>query len=567
MNRISVYILAIFLINLGFIAPVGATSYAYKQITAGDDNKIITDSDLDAFVWEDRGYMFSETSRGSAIFYFDGESTTRISENAGHGDAGGLLSNGKIAFLRNSTVISHRYEIYLYDIASGNISQVTNDGLAKGSLTFMNNRLAWYTSEDYPFSQTKTNIWVYDVNSQATTQLTNDPPSTNYVPVNLFPALTNDKVYWVKSRTSLYEHDFNTGLTSQITSGKAIETIVTDASSVAWLEYPGTTTSGLMNVYMYNGTAVTQITSTNSNTGVSINGNYVMWHDNVTFNGRILAYDITTGLTNVIAEGGGRLTTDGTRFFYYKNTSIIGSDYVQEPFVKVIETGVETKISFPLGRMSYGKMIIGPNILAWSGESGPLGGSRYQQVFIAQELDAPQNLTAATPTNQKPDLSWDSVATAASYNIYRNGSLAGNTVTPTYIDNGASDGAYDYQVTAVNSLGIESAKSNIVSVTYDSTLPGGSFTGNPSVIRLLGERITGTATDSFIGVQKVEIISGAAVLSSATGEIVLSCDATNNNCTWDADPASLSTGPQILTLQITDVTGNVYTTQAVYGIL
>ena len=76
----------------------------------------------------------------------------------------------------------------------------------------------------------------------------------------------------------------------------------------------------------------------------------------------------------------------------------------------------------------------------------------------------PTNLTAASPTQQPPALSWDAITGATSYNIYRNGSLLDSSTSPTYTDTSAPIGSENYYVTAVTTNG-ESVPSNQISVT------------------------------------------------------------------------------------------------------
>ena len=75
----------------------------------------------------------------------------------------------------------------------------------------------------------------------------------------------------------------------------------------------------------------------------------------------------------------------------------------------------------------------------------------------------PTGFVAPSPT-QHPILTWNSVSTATSYNVYRNGLLVGSATGTTYTDNSAPVGAFSYYVTAVNLTG-ESGPSSTASVT------------------------------------------------------------------------------------------------------
>jgi hypothetical protein len=68
------------------------------------------------------------------------------------------------------------------------------------------------------------------------------------------------------------------------------------------------------------------------------------------------------------------------------------------------------------------------------------------------------------------------VAGAASYNIYRNGTKIGSSISTAYTDNNAPEGSSTYYVTTVNPSG-ESSASNNVNVLVDRTAP---FIGVPA---------------------------------------------------------------------------------------
>lgn len=118
--------------------------------------------------------------------------------------------------------------------------------------------------------------------------------------------------------------------------------------------------------------------------------------------------------------------------------------------------------------------------------ASPLTVSENTNVVIQQVSPippSPTNLSAPSPTNQYPSLSWNTVSGATSYNIYRNGANIASITAPTttYTDsslatNGTQDGTYTYTVTAVNSAG-ESPQSSPATVVYDTTPPVVTITG------------------------------------------------------------------------------------------
>jgi fibronectin type 3 domain-containing protein len=83
-----------------------------------------------------------------------------------------------------------------------------------------------------------------------------------------------------------------------------------------------------------------------------------------------------------------------------------------------------------------------------------------------------QPAATASPTSAKPSLTWNAVAGATSYNVYRGGAPVANVTTPAFSDSLlASDGSYSYTVTALDDAANESAPSLARSVVYDTTAP------------------------------------------------------------------------------------------------
>ncbi|TRZ70285.1 MAG: hypothetical protein D4S02_00725 [Rhodocyclaceae bacterium] len=70
------------------------------------------------------------------------------------------------------------------------------------------------------------------------------------------------------------------------------------------------------------------------------------------------------------------------------------------------------------------------------------------------------NLTALAKTISKVDLTWTASSAAASYNIYRNGALVGNSSTTSFSDTGlTASSSYAYTVAACDAAGLCSAQS------------------------------------------------------------------------------------------------------------
>lgn len=547
----------------GFVKPVYATEYEHTAITNGYGNKTITATDGDRFVWSQQDYEYSPGNIGTAVFYFDGQNSRLISSGPVENYFSAAIEGQKIVYLARFNSL---YRIILFDITTGISREVTASATSLNKLSMRGNHIS-FSQSSYSGGQYIYDTAVYNINNQSLTYP--DFYRTNSHS-GYESTLNSDGKLYVARGGEVKKIDPTNGTSEIISDIGCVEYFAADGEVVAWIAHQTLTCTGSYEVYAYYNSTTKQITNSNVNLSVSVKNNYVMWYDNVhPEHGRAMAYSVQNDTSQVVAIGGSGLTTDGISFFYGKRTGeIFQNNYVEEPHVKNISTGQVIKIKFPAGKMANSKMVFGPNLLAWSGEKGYVGGTRYQQVYIAQLLDTPTDLVAQTPTNQKPSLGWQAVINAVKYNIYRSGDLIGSSTTNNFIDSVlAVDGQYVYEVTAVNSLNIESNKSNQVQVIYDSTIPVGEFSGDPAVVKMLNHRITGTASDNISGVSTVELISGTITLSTSSGEIVLTCDQSKTNCTWDANPATLPIGPQQITLRITDAGGSTFTTTRIYSIL
>ncbi len=125
---------------------------------------------------------------------------------------------------------------------------------------------------------------------------------------------------------------------------------------------------------------------------------------------------------------------------------------------------------------------------------------------------APVGLSAATPTRTAPALSWNAVAAAASYRVYRNGVQVGTSSTSQFTDAGLSaDGSYTYTVTAVNRSAVEGPSSAPVVVVYDTTPPAVSAVAvSPAVITEGGgTTLSADVSDALSGISAAEYFVGA----------------------------------------------------------
>ena len=142
--------------------------------------------------------------------------------------------------------------------------------------------------------------------------------------------------------------------------------------------------------------------------------------------------------------------------------------------------------------------------------SNPANVLPHATIYTAStSLPAPTNLTIPSPT-QNPVLSWTTSSGAASYNIYRNGSKIGSSMTASYADNTAPEGTDSYYVTAVNGSS-ESGPSNNVNVLVDRTAPTlgtPSWSANPLKVNTGNATLSVSASDNGSGVASGEYFIG-----------------------------------------------------------
>lgn len=163
--------------------------------------------------------------------------------------------------------------------------------------------------------------------------------------------------------------------------------------------------------------------------------------------------------------------------------------------------------------------------------------SANQSTILTVRPQAPSSLTAPSPTNTSPVLSWPTVTNAESYNIYRNNTLIGNTATATYTDGTAQEGTVIYHVTAVQS-GTESTPSTTAAVVVDRVAPTVIHTSTPAPNangwHNTNVTVSFTCTDTATGI------------TACTSPITLSSEGSNQTATGSG----------------TDGAGNTQTTSA-----
>jgi protocatechuate 3,4-dioxygenase beta subunit len=198
------------------------------------------------------------------------------------------------------------------------------------------------------------------------------------------------------------------------------------------------------------------------------------------------------------------------------------------------------------------------NLAGMSGD-----GTLLIQLQRALPPGVPEDLTGASPTNTAVVLSWNVVAGATSYKLFRDGVEVGSSTTSNFTDNSLTvNGTYNYTVAACNEAGC-SNQSAPVSIVYDTMAPAlGTpvWTANPVAV--------GTNTTVSIGV--TDSLSGVA-----GGEYFIGSDPGEGNGTsmnWNGANlsatfgSSLPLGTYSIGIRAKDTAGNwsgITTTQLV----
>lgn len=219
--------------------------------------------------------------------------------------------------------------------------------------------------------------------------------------------------------------------------------------------------------------------------------------------------------------------------------------------------------------------------------------SYFSVVVESNPLPAPKNVTAVSGGKNSISLSWDAVANAQSYNVYRNGVYAGNSKTTSYADSGLSSGMeYVYTVAAVyngkeyahSAKAIASTAKDDYSVTIKSVYPNWLVAGdNELEIVILNNgtkehesrsRVTLSCDDPYVTVSASTAVQNVNALSpdaevTRTFVVTLSDDAPDGHAVkfnlnvaylyvsdrgWDC-PFSLTVGESEATTKVSSVEG------------
>jgi large repetitive protein len=135
-----------------------------------------------------------------------------------------------------------------------------------------------------------------------------------------------------------------------------------------------------------------------------------------------------------------------------------------------VRTYIDTSASLPQGSSSY-------SVTATDSTGTSAASSPTTVVYDTVPPPVPTTLTAVTPTNQKPALSWvsggnDATSGFATYQVYRGAVQVGSPAATTFTDSGlVTSGSQSYTVRAADAAGNVSTGSVGKAVMYDTVTP------------------------------------------------------------------------------------------------
>jgi len=268
-----------------------------------------------------------------------------------------------------------------------------------------------------------------------------------------------------------------------------------------------------------------------------------------------LVTNISTNL-NLVNEADSVSFSTNDRYMSYKNHTTGNQDFVMDT-----QSG-QRLLAVTASNYRVGTLTLtgDGSELVYETSIQPL----INQIYVAkiQQVapSVPTGLAGTSPTNN-PTLTWNAVDGATSYNVYRNGTKVGTATSATFTDTAATDGTYNYTVTAVSSDGLESDQSGPVTIVVDKTAP--TVSGPTMSSRLIvfsgNATISAVANDSLSGV-----VSGEYYIDTDPGQgHATAMTYANGKITATAHITALSPGIHTLYMRAKDAAGNWGTTTSV----
>ena len=208
--------------------------------------------------------------------------------------------------------------------------------------------------------------------------------------------------------------------------------------------------------------------------------------------------DTPTGLSatvnGVSVELNWNAVSDATSYNVYRDGSLLGS---------------VSSNSFTDSGLADGTYLYEVTAVNVNGESGSK--ASVSATIDTAPPDTPTGLSA-TVNGDSVELAWGTASDAASYKVYRGGSLLSSVSSNSYTDSGLADGTYLYEVTAVNVNGESTSKASVSATVY---------TALPNTLTNLTATVSGDSVelnwDAASDADSYNVYRDGSLLSSVSG--------------------------------------------------
>jgi len=135
---------------------------------------------------------------------------------------------------------NYNYDIYMYDLSTGNETQVTSDKSDQWDSVIYGNIIVWTDGRNGDYD-----IYIYNISTRNETQITRDE-SAQYS-----PAIYNNKIVWMDYRSNnmdIYMYDLSTGNETQITTDESDQVYpAIHSNKIVWEDHR----NGNSDIYLY----------------------------------------------------------------------------------------------------------------------------------------------------------------------------------------------------------------------------------------------------------------------------------------------------------------------------
>jgi len=477
----------VIVLSLVIQAPVIASAqaqYTVTQLTNTSSSKNIVASAGNKFIWRDNGNLALYDGTNIRADFAPPVSDLSRVELATMDNENVYYSLMEVYRTQPTTL--YRFNIYSYNIATGNTTQITFDNnydedAYKGDLQVYDGHVAWTRSYKLDGSQQKS-LAIYDIGSKNVQEFFLGHVASNVVVDGTRYAYA-DAGGGGCANSVLLVRNILTSAQSALSFNKCSGRISLSGQYISWVDrdFPNNTQLIMIN----DGDTTTQLEANPAIQVPIMAGNKLVWQSCVV-SCSVKVYDTSTSTTEVIDNAFGP-STNGTIVMWRELQQLSNGQITFLPKIKDYSTSTVSYLNNSGYATSEGSAkfdVIGDHFFAWVGSKN--SATDRNQIVIARPAivpSAPANLTSlASPTNL-PKLTWDSVTNAAQYRVYRDGQAVGTSLVSSFTDNSSIvEGTHLYMVTAISEDNTESVASNGVNVIVDKTAPAVQnliWSGNP----------------------------------------------------------------------------------------